>query len=127
MLFESSKSRSYFPYTVDLKVKNGEIYGSVAFKIPTPEVQNEKSLLLARLESLQSEPSSCESANGRNPKQVKSAWQVLKSALLFPVLGRSFVRDLSPLKPLLVKGKWDWVMSRLVPLSAGGTISMRDF
>jgi len=50
-----------------------------------------------------------------------SAWQVLKVSLLFPVLGRSFARDLSPLKPLLVQGKWDWVRRRSVPLEAGGT------
>jgi len=56
----------------------------------------------------------------RNPKQVKSAWQVLKVALLFPVLGRSFARDLSPLKLLLVQGKWNRRRSKLVPLFAGG-------
>jgi len=38
MLFESWKSKSYFPYTVELKLKEGEIYGSVAFEIPTPEI-----------------------------------------------------------------------------------------
>jgi len=96
-------------------------YKQNAIKSELKKVQNEKSLLLARLQSLQSEPSSCEGANGRNPKQVKSAWQVLKVAVLFPVLGRSFARDLSPLKRLLVQGKWDWVRKRLVPLEAGGT------
>jgi len=69
-------------------------------------------LLLARLESLQSEPGSCKGANGRNPKQglVKTsqrAWQVLRVALLFPILEKSFIRDFSPLKPLLVQGKWN--------------------
>ena len=33
-----------------------------------------------------------------------SAWQVLKVALLFPILGRVLPRDLSPLKPILVEG-----------------------
>ena len=38
ILFESWKSKSYFPHTVELKLKEGEIYGSVAFEIPTPEI-----------------------------------------------------------------------------------------
>ena len=44
-----------------------------------------------------------------------SAWQVLKVALLFPILGKVLPRDLSPLKPVLVEGVWDRVRSRLVP------------
>jgi len=83
-------------------------------------------LLLEKLKSLQGEPSSCEGADGRNPKQglVKAsqkAWQVLKVAFLFPVLGKVLPRDLSPLKPLLVEGVWDRVRRRLVPLEVGGT------
>jgi hypothetical protein len=50
-----------------------------------------------------------------------SAWQVLKVAFLFPILGKVLPRDLSPLKPVLVEGVWDRVRSRLVPLEAGGT------
>ena len=38
MLWESSKSKVYFPYTVELKLRNGEIYGSVSFEVPTPEI-----------------------------------------------------------------------------------------
>jgi hypothetical protein len=45
--------------------------------------------------------------NGRNPEDGKD-WtilaivqQVLKVALLFPILGRILPRDLSPLKPVL--------------------------
>jgi len=84
-------------------------------------------LLLEKLKSLQSESSSCEAVNGRNPKQggtkkvSQSAWQVLKSAFLFPVLGKVLPRDLSPLKPLLVEALWDRVRRRLVPLEVGGT------
>jgi hypothetical protein len=48
------------------------------------------------------------------------SWQVLKVALLFPILGRILPRDLSPLKPVLVEGVWDRVRSRLVPLEVGG-------
>jgi IS605 OrfB family transposase len=91
-------------------------------------VENSKKLLTNLIQSLQSEPSSCEGAYGRNPEQgrvakttLQSAWQVLKVALLFPILGKVLPRDLSPLKPVLVEGVWDRVRSRLVPLEAGGT------
>jgi len=42
-------------------------------------VENAKKLLANFIQSLQSESSGCEGADGRNP-----AWQVLKVALLFP-------------------------------------------
>jgi len=96
-------------------------------------VENSKKLLTNLIQSLQSEPSSCDGANGRNPEQgetkkvSQSAWQVLKVALLFPILGKVLPRDLSPLKPMLVEGVWDRVRSRLVPLEAGGTVPIRDF
>ena len=130
MLLESWQTKNYFAYTVELKLREGEIYGSVSFEIPTPKVkytkensvENAKKLLTNLIQSLQGEPSGCEGANGRNP-----AWQVLKVALLFPILGKVLPRDLSPLKPLLVEGAWNRVRSRLVPLSAGGTIPIRDF
>jgi IS605 OrfB family transposase len=88
-------------------------------------VGNAKKLLVNLIQSLQSEPSSCEGANGRNSE----AWQVLKVALLFPILGRVLPRDLSPLKPVLVEGVWDRVRrsNGLVPFEAGGTVPMRDF
>jgi hypothetical protein len=60
--------------------------------------------------------------NGRNLVQ-----QVLKVALLFPILGKVLPKDLSPLKPVLVEGVWDRVRKGLVPLEAGGTVPMRDF
>jgi hypothetical protein len=73
-------------------------------------VKSAKKLLANFLQSLQSDPSFCEGADGRNPEQGKvakttlqSAWQVLKVALLFPVLGKVLPRDLSPLKPVLVE------------------------
>jgi hypothetical protein len=85
-------------------------------------VEDAKKLLIHLIQSLQSESSSCEGANGRNP-----AWQVLKVALLFPILGKVLPRDISPLKPVLVEGVWDRVRSRLVPLEAGGTVPIKDF
>ena len=42
MLLERWQTQSYFPYTVELKLRNGEIYGSVSFELPTPEVKYTK-------------------------------------------------------------------------------------
>ncbi len=42
MLLESRQTKSYFPYTVELKLRNGEVYGNVSFEIPTPEVKYTK-------------------------------------------------------------------------------------
>ncbi len=97
-------------------------YKRNALKSELRNFQNSKKLLTNLLQSLQSEQSSCEGAYGRNP-----AWQVLKVALLFPILGKVLPRDLSPLKPILVEGVWDRVRSRLVPLEVGGTVPIRDF
>jgi hypothetical protein len=73
--------------------------------------------------------------SGRNPEDGKDfkilaiVQQVLKVALLFPILGKVLPRDLSPLKPVLVEGVWDRVRrsNGLVPLEAGGTVPIRDF
>jgi len=64
-------------------------------------------LLINLVQSLQGEPSGCEGADGRN-----SAWQVLRVALLFPILGK--------VSPILVEGVWDRVRSRLASLEVGG-------
>jgi IS605 OrfB family transposase len=101
-------------------------YKRNALKSELKVVEYAKKLLTNLIQSLQSESSGCEGANGRNPEQGETkkvyqvAWQVLKVALLFPILGRVLPRDLSPLKPVLVEGAWDRVRSRLVPLEAGG-------
>jgi hypothetical protein len=42
MLLESWQTQSYFPYTVELKLRDGEVYESVSFEIPTPEVKYTK-------------------------------------------------------------------------------------
>jgi hypothetical protein len=64
--------------------------------------------------------------NGRNPEDGKD-WtilaivqQVLKVALLFPVLESRILLSSR-------EGVWDRVRKGLVPLSAGGTIPRRDF
>jgi len=242
MLLESWQTKNYFAYTVELKLRDGEVYGSVSFELPTPEVrctkengviaidtnaspihlaiaevsktgesiigmlkyapqlnidkdiastyviarralgfiedtpenyerllkdkaylefalkryeereeeltelieketnkykrnaleselknvEYAKKLLADLLQSLQSELSSCKGANGRNSergetkKVSQSAWQVLRVALLLPILGKVLPRDLSPLKPILVEGAWDRMRGRLAPLEAGG-------
>jgi IS605 OrfB family transposase len=117
----------------ELLGKETNEYKRNALKSELKNVKNGKNLLVNLIQSLQSEPSSCEGANGRNPEQgrvakttLQSAWLVLRVALLFPILGRILPRDSSPLKPLLVEGAWDRVRSRLVPLEAGGTVPIRD-
>jgi IS605 OrfB family transposase len=117
----------------ELIEKESNEYRRNALKSELRSVENSKKLLTNLVQSLQSEPSGCEGAYGRNPEQGETkkvsqvAWQVLKVALLFPILGRILPRDLSPLKPVLVEGVWDRVRSRLVPLEAGGTVPIRDF
>ncbi len=117
----------------ELLEKETNEYKRKALKSELKNVENGKNLLVNLIQSLQSEPSGCEGANGRNPEQGRGnlassvAWQVLRVALLFPILGKVLPRDLSPLRPVLVEGVWDRVRSRLVPLSAGGTVPIRDF
>jgi IS605 OrfB family transposase len=117
----------------ELLEKESNEYKRNALKSELRSVENARKLLANFLQSLQGEPSGCEGAYGRNPKQGETkkvsqvVWQVLKVALLFPILGKVLPRDLSPLKPVLVEGVWDRVRSRLVPLEAGGTVPMRDF
>ncbi len=112
----------------ELIEKESNEYKKNALKSELRSVEDARKLLTNLIQSLQSEPSSCEGANGRNPEQGETkkvsqvAWQVLKVALLFPILGKVLPRDLSPLKPVLVEGAWDRVRSRLVPLEAGGTV-----
>ena len=42
MLLESWQTKNYFAYTVELKLRDGEVYGSVSFEIPTPKVKYAK-------------------------------------------------------------------------------------
>jgi IS605 OrfB family transposase len=117
----------------ELIEKETNEYKRNALKSELRSVEYAKDLLTNLIQSLQGEPNSCEGANGRNPEQGRGdkassvVWQVLKVALLFPILGKVLPRDLSPLKPVLVEGVWDRVRSRLVPLEAGGTVLMKDF
>ncbi len=118
----------------ELIEKESNEYKRNALKSELRSVEDAKELLTKFIQSLQSEPSGCEGANGRNPEQgrvakttLQSAWQVLRVALLFPILGKVLPRNLSPLKPVLVEGVWDRVRKGLVPLEVGGTVPIRDF
>jgi len=108
-------------------------YKSNALESELKNVQNAKKLLTNLIQSLKGEPSGCGGTDGRNSEQGETkkvsqiAWQVLKVAFLFPILGKVLPMDLSPLKPILMEGVWDRVRCRLVPLSAGGTVPTRDF
>jgi IS605 OrfB family transposase len=117
----------------ELIEKETNEYKRNALESELRNVENARKLLTNLIQSLQSESSGCEGANGRNPEQgetkkvSQSAWRVLKVALLFPILGKVLPRDLSPLKPVLVEGVWDRVRKGLVPLEAEGTVPIRDF
>ena len=97
----------------ELLEKESNEYKRNALKSELRSVENARKLLANFLQSLQGEPSGCEGAYGRNPKQGETkkvsqvVWQVLKVALLFPILGKVLPRDLSPLKPVLVERVWD--------------------
>jgi IS605 OrfB family transposase len=111
----------------ELIEKESNEYKRNALKSELKVVENAKKLLTNLIQSLQSESSSCEGTNGRNPERgrvakttLQSAWQVLKVAFLFPILGKVLPRDLSPLKPVLVEGVWDRMRNRLAPLEVGG-------
>ena len=111
---------------VELIEKEGNQYKRNALESEAKTVKNAKELLTNFIQSLQSESSGCEGANGRNSEQGRgsiassSAWLVLRVALLFPILGKVLPRDPSPLKPVLVEGVWDRVRSRSAPLEVGG-------
>jgi hypothetical protein len=78
------------------------------------------------MQSLQSLLDTRCGANGRNPEDGKDfkilaiVQQVLKVALLFPVLERGVLLSSR-------KGAWDRVRKGLVPFEAGGTVPIRDF
>jgi IS605 OrfB family transposase len=51
----------------------------------------------------------------RGEKSSQKLWRVLRVAFVIPLLGKSFVRDFSPLRPVMVQGRWEGVASRLGP------------
>jgi IS605 OrfB family transposase len=51
----------------------------------------------------------------RGPESGQKLWRVLRVAFAIPLLGKLFVRDFSPLRPLMVQGKWEGIVKRLGP------------
>ena len=78
------------------------------------------------MQSLQSLLDTRCGTDGRNPEDGKGftilaiVQQVLRVALLFPVLERRILLSSR-------KGAWDRVGKGLVPFEAGGTVPIRDF
>jgi IS605 OrfB family transposase len=73
-----------------------------------------------RNKSSQSEPETQEQVYRRKepvrgPESGQKLWRVLRVAFAIPLLGRSFVRDFSPLRPVMVQGRWEGIASRLGP------------
>jgi len=73
-----------------------------------------------RKRSHQSEPGTQYQVNRRKEpvrgeKSSQKLWRVLRVAFAIPLLGRFCVRDLSPLRPVVVQGKWERIASRLGP------------
>jgi hypothetical protein len=73
-----------------------------------------------RKESSQSEPETQEQGNQRKEpvrgsESGQKPYGVLRVAFAIPLLGRSFVRDFSPLRSVMVQGKWEGIASRLGP------------
>jgi len=92
-------------------------------KKPLKRKINDLNKQIKLLRSLNSELQAQQPVNQRKEqvrgytKSSYKLWQVVKVALTIPVLGKSVSRDLSPLKPILVEGEWDRVVSRLVPVA----------
>jgi IS605 OrfB family transposase len=74
--------------------------------------------LMETNKSSQSEPETQEQGNlrkepVRGPGSGQKLWRVLRVAFAIPLLGGFFVRDFSPLRPLMVQGKWEGIAGRL--------------
>ena len=79
-------------------------------------------------ESSESNPTARDQASGGNkpvrglPKGRQKSWRVLRAAFTFPLLGKSFVRDFSPLRRVFVLRDWERVVRRLVPVPGAGAM-----
>jgi IS605 OrfB family transposase len=70
--------------------------------------------------SSQSEPETQKQGNlgkepVRGPESGQKLWRVLRVAFAIPLLGRFFTRDFSPLRPVMVQGRWEGIAERLGP------------
>ncbi len=79
-------------------------------------------------ESSESNPAAQDQASGGNKpvrgllKKRQKSWRVLRAAFTFPLLGKTFVRDFSPLRRALVLRDWERVVRRLVPAPGAGAM-----
>ena len=55
-------------------------------------------------------------------KERQKSWRALRAAFIFPLLGKSFIRDFSPLRRILVLRDWERVVKRLVPVPGAGAM-----
>ncbi len=55
-------------------------------------------------------------------KKRQKSWRVLRAAFIISLLGKSFGRDFSPLRQVLVLGNWERVVNRLVPVLGAGAM-----
>jgi IS605 OrfB family transposase len=51
----------------------------------------------------------------RGEKSSQKLWRVLRVAFAIALLGKSFVRDFSPLRSVVVQGRWEGIVKRLGP------------
>jgi IS605 OrfB family transposase len=75
---------------------------------------------MSNRKSSQSEPETQEQGNRRKEpvrgeRSSQKLWRVLRVAFAIPLLGGLFVRDFSPLRPVVVQGKWEGIAGRLGP------------
>jgi hypothetical protein len=79
------------------------------------------------LKSSESNPATRQQTSGGNKsvrglsKERRKSWRVLRAVLTFPLLGKFFVRDFSPLRTVLFSGAWERVVKGLVPVPSAGT------
>ncbi|RMH81070.1 MAG: transposase, partial [Acidobacteria bacterium] len=102
------------------------IYKRKPIKQEISKINKDIKLLTLRLKNLNSNPKPQHQVNQRKElvreedKYSYKLWRVVKVAFGIPILGKSFVRDLSPLRVFLVD--WDRIPSRLVPVLGAGTM-----
>jgi hypothetical protein len=75
---------------------------------------------LSNNKSSQSEPETQKQVNlwkepVRGSESGQKPYGVLRVAFVIPLLGKFCVRDFSPLRPVMVQGKWEGIAMRLGP------------
>ncbi|BAL81526.1 IS200/IS605 family accessory protein TnpB-related protein [Caldisericum exile] len=103
------------------------IYKRKPIKQEVSKINKDIKLLKLNIQNLNSNPKTQKQVNQRKEpvrdeyfKYSYKLWRVVKAAFGIPILGKSFVRDFSPLKTLLTD--WDRIPRRLVPVLGAGTM-----